>query len=237
MPHRPLGTEPSVRRKVTYQADRLLRDEAARFGDEVRHLRLRRGLTQADVARAIGVARSVVSRIEAGSAGASLRTRFRLIVVLGSRLRLPVYPDGTPILHDAPHARIVDRLLATRNPRWLATLEAPVPGPGARSTDVRLDSQDDVVLFEVESHVRQWEEIVRECQSKREHVRASAAVDVRVHSVLVLPPTRHHRELVAAHTASVNVAFPVASSTLEQVLRDPEARWPGDGLLWVAGGA
>ena len=99
---------------------------------------------------------------------------------------------------------------------------------------MRLECARDVVLFEVESRVVGWEEIARECQSKRDDVRV-ASPDRRVHSVLVLPPTRRHRELVAAHQHLVAAAFPARSAVLEEAPRSGQSDWPGDGLLWVAG--
>jgi hypothetical protein len=94
-----------------------------------------------------------------------------------------------------------------------------------------------VAMFEVESHVRRLEEVIREAHIKRA---AAARVQAakRVHVVLVLPPTRHHRTLVAAHRTTFDTAFPRASSLLQRALRSADAPWPGDGVLWlgVAGG-
>jgi DNA-binding XRE family transcriptional regulator len=216
------------------ESRRIARAECRRLGEELCAARARLGLTQADVGRAVGVSRSTVSALEGGDPGVSLQIRFRVGLLLGLRLRLPAYADQTPLLHDAAHARIVERLVRMANQRWRITLESPVPGPGTRSSDLRLEAGPDVVLFEVESHVLRWEEIVRETQSKRETVRA-ALPSRRVHSVLVLPPTRHHRDLVAALRSSVRSVFPHPSSTLEACLAGADGAWPGDGLLWVPG--
>jgi transcriptional regulator with XRE-family HTH domain len=220
---------------VIFQADRELREEARRFGQEVKAARTRLGLTQADVARASTVATSVISSAEAGDPTVSLWVRFRIAVLLGLRLRLPVYSDGTPFLYDAAHTRIVDRLLAIRHSRWSATLEAPVPGPGRRSTDVRMEAGQDIVLFEVESHVTRWEEVVREGESKRAAVRLEARPGMRVHSVLVLPPTVHHRDLVTSFGRAISTAYPVSSHSLSRALQRDADKWPGDGILWIAG--
>ena len=89
------------------------------------------------------------------------------------------------------------------------------------------------MLFEVESRVRALESIIRECAEKRSAVSALAEPDRRVHVVLVLPATRHHRSLAAAHPLIVATAFPVHSDAIEDALEDPDARWPGDGILWL----
>jgi hypothetical protein len=150
-------------------------------------------------------------------------------------LRLPIYPDGTALLHDAVHARIVERVVAQAHPIWNPALEASVPGPGRRSTDVRLDDGRDVVLAEVETHLGRWEEALREMHGKRAAVLEAGPEGRRIHVVLVLPPTRHHRDLVASIPESVRRAFPVPSSELEAALLGG-GPWPGDGILWVPGG-
>jgi len=203
----------------------------------MREIRLRLGLTQADVTRAVGVARSVISRLEAGDPAVSLTIRCRVAVLLGGRLRLPVYPDGTPMLHDTAHARIAERLVEQTHVRWRPALETRVPGPGHRSTDVRLDDGSDIVLVEVETHVRRWEEILRELHDKRAAVIDAAAGRQRVHVMLVLPPTRHHRELILSLPSSVGAAFPASSSDILAALRGSDSAWPGDGILWIAGGS
>lgn len=227
-------------RAAIHEGDRQLRRTCIRFGEEFREIRLRAGVSQAAVARAVGVARSVICRIEQGDPDASPRIRARAAAALGADLRISIYAEAAPLIHDAAHARIVEAVLALRHPRWQATVESPVPGPGRRSSDIRLDHALDIVLLEAESRVRALEAIIREGAEKRAAVAAVAAVaatnspDRRVHVVLVLPPTRHHKALVAAHPGIVATAFPASSDALRSALADPWAPWPGDGILWLA---
>jgi transcriptional regulator with XRE-family HTH domain len=237
VPRTPLGGDPHLRRTVTFEADRLLRREAADQGERFRAVRLRHGLTQADVARAVGVTRSVITELEQGNVGVSLQVRARAAVLLGCRLRLPLYADGRVLLHDAVHSRIVERLLGRCHPRWASTVEAPVPGPGHRSTDLRLVDGRDVVLAEVETAVRRWEEIARELHDKREAISQSLGSNFRVHVVLVLPPTRRHRAMVGALPLTMRSTFPVSSRDLNAALGGDGPGWPGDGILWIPGGA
>ncbi len=227
------GGSTGVKRSALFDGDRQLRSTAARFGEEFRLLRLRFGLTQAAVARAIGVSRSVICRLEAGGEDIGARIRARAVAVLGADFRLGLYPVGEPLIRDAAHARLVERLLTLRHPGWLATVEAPVPGPGRRSTDVRLERARDIVLFEVETRVTAWELIVRESHDKRAAVQEAAGNGRTIHVVLVLPPTRGHRALVAAHPQTVRAAYPVDSHRLRAALVDPTHGWPGDGILWL----
>lgn len=225
----------ATRREAIIEGDRVVRRTAARFGDEFREQRLRIGATQAAVARAIGVDRSVMARMEGGDPAVSNTIRARGCAVLGADFRLALYPERTPLIFDAAHARIVERLLATRHSRWRPTVEMPVPGPGRRSVDVGLASGLDVVLLEIESRARRLEQLVRELHAKREAAQATARSGVRVHVVLVLPPTRHHQALVRALPTTIRTAFPVPSPVLRRALESATERWPGDGILWLAG--
>jgi hypothetical protein len=65
-------------------------------------------------------------------------------------------------------------------------------------------------------------------------VAASVGPEHRLHVVLVLPPTRHHKGLVAAHPRIVTAAFPAAEGALLDAMTTSDAPWPGDGILWVA---
>ena len=155
--------------------------------------------------------------------------------MLGADFRLALYPERAPLIYDAAHSRIVERLLALRHRRWRATVEAPVPGPGRRSSDVRLTAARDVVLCEIESRARRVEQLVRELHAKREAVEVAVGGRLRVHAVLVLPPTRHHQAFVRELPATLRAAFPVGSADLRRALESPDAPWPGDGILWVPG--
>lgn len=89
-------------------------------------------------------------------------------------------------------------------------------------------------LIEVETRVRRWEATLRRSFEKRELVRASAPAGSAVFAVLCLPPTRHHRRLVAEYSESVRAAFPEPPDSLRRAL-EQGTDWPGDGILWMAG--
>jgi transcriptional regulator with XRE-family HTH domain len=171
MPHATIRT-------AIHEGDRQLRRTATRFGEESRLIRLRTGVSQAAVARAIGVDRATICRMEAGDPTVADRIRARAAAVLGADFRLGLYPDAAPLIHDAAHARLVEALLRLRHPSWRAKVEAPVPGTGRRSTDLRLDRGDATILFEVETHVHALEAIIREGEDKRSAVAAAVAADV-----------------------------------------------------------
>ncbi len=219
---------------IEREAVRLARLDAARVAEELRELRLGLGVSQAAVSRVVGVSRSVICELEAGDPTVGLEIRRRVAIALGADLRLSVYAGATPVLHDAGHARIIERLLVRRHRRWEAECEARVPGLRRSSTDVRLSAPGTIVLIEVETRIRRWEETVRRCFEKREQVRQVVGGATKVHAVLCLPPTRHHRSLVAALGRSVGVSFPADPEELRHSLEEG-TDWPGDGILWIAG--
>ena len=229
-------------RTAISEGDRQLRRAAIRFGEEFRLIRLRTGVSQAAVGRAIGVDRATICRIEAGRPSVADQIRARAAAVLGADFRLGIYPDAAPLIHDAAHARLVEALLRLRHPSWHARVEAPVPGPGRRSTDLRLDRGGETVLLEVETRVHALEAIIREGEDKRSAVTVDAAPAAdgepgrRVHVVLVLPPTRHHRALVAAHPGTIRAAFPASTADIRRALTLADVPWPADGILWLGAG-
>lgn len=174
----------------------------------------------------------MICRMEQGDPDVSTRIRARAAAAVGAECRMALYADRDPVIHDAAHAQIVERLLELRNAAWRATVEAPVPGGGRRSTDVRLDRGADVVLVEVETRVQALEAIVRECADKRAAVQA-AQPGRSVHVLLVLPRTRHHRAIASAHPGIIRAAFPIPPQRLLAAVTDPTERWPGDGILWL----
>ncbi len=226
----------TIIRAAVYEGDRQLRRTAFRFGEEFRLLRRRAGVSQAAVTRGIGVDRSAICRLEAGDPTVSPAIRARAAAVLGADFRLGLYPAASPLIHDAAHARLVESLLQMRHPSWKPLVEARIPGQGRRSSDLRLDRDVDIVLLEFETHVHVLEAIIREGHDKRDTVAAASGPGASVHAVLVLPPIKHHRDLVAAHPDTVRTAFPVPSRIIRRALQEPGGRWPGDGILWLGTG-
>lgn len=224
-----------VNRKALGEAERRLRRQSTRIADELRSLRLRAGLSQAAVAREVGIARSVVTRLEAGDPGITLRTRFRVATVLGADMRVTAYPESGPLIRDAAQATIIEDLLTRVDLRWRQTPEAAVPGPGRRSVDLRLDGLHAIVLVEVESHLGNLEEIIRELHSKRQALAEAEPDRTRrpIHVVLCLPRTRHHLSILRAHPRIIAAAFPASSADLVLALGDCSKPWPGEGVLLV----
>jgi transcriptional regulator with XRE-family HTH domain len=223
-----------IRREAVYSGDRELRWTSRRFGDDFRELRLRSGVTQADVAEAIGVDRSAITRLERGDTDVSSTIRARACACLGADFRVQLYHERSPLLFDAAHARVIERFLAPCHRTWHPLVEARVPGPGRRSVDIRLQRGGDVVLVEVETRVRRLEEVIRELHSKRQAFELEEPRH-RVHVVLALPPTTNHFALARTFESLIRTVFPAKRRDLEAALASATLPWPGDGLIWIAG--
>lgn len=222
-------------RMAIREGDRQARRQAARVGDELAELRLRAGVTQAGIGRALGIDRTVISRLERGDPQVGLPIRFRVAAVLGADLRLSAYARSGPQIRDTAQARIVEAVLARIDRHWQRTVEAAVPGSDRRSVDLRLDGPPGIILCEVESRVGSLEAIIRELHAKRDAVRTatSAGSGQPIRAVLILPRTRHHLELVRHHPETIQAAFPMPSGAVAGALADVNLAWSGDGILWA----
>jgi transcriptional regulator with XRE-family HTH domain len=223
----------SVRRSAIQRGDRELQRTAFRFAEDFRELRLRVGVSQGAVAMAIGVDRSVITRIERADPSVSLAIRSRACAVLGADFRMQLYHERGAMIYDAAHARIVERLVGMVGVGWRIELERSLPI--RRSIDACLFSRRCIVLNEVETRVRRLEEIQRELHAKRDAVVEQFGSDRPVHVVLVIPPTHRHRAIVRDHAAQLAAAFPARSPAIRSALADAAQPFPGDGILWIAG--
>jgi HTH-type transcriptional regulator/antitoxin HipB len=68
---------------------------AGQLGVLIREERLRRGMTQQELADRSGTGQKTISRVETGHEGASLETIFRLLAVLGLEIRFSPRDIGT----------------------------------------------------------------------------------------------------------------------------------------------
>jgi DNA-binding XRE family transcriptional regulator len=82
----------AINRSATHEGDRQLRRSCVRFGEEFREIRLRAGVSQAAVARAIGVARSVICRLEQGDPDVAPRICARARRGARREVRISIYP-------------------------------------------------------------------------------------------------------------------------------------------------
>jgi transcriptional regulator with XRE-family HTH domain len=212
---------PVKRPELAAEARRLNLEQLARLGAELRASRLRRRLTQEQLAELAGISRSAESRIERGQGGGqSLDTWQRLAIAAGTPLLARLQRDPLEDTADAGHLamqELVLRLGRRAGARGLFEL-ATKQGEPWRSTDVGL--RDDV-------RRRLW---LIECWNSFGDIGAGARSSARkvaeaerlaialggqepyaVRSCWVVRDTRRNRELVRRYPEVFAARFPASS--------------------------
>lgn len=204
------------------------RQRAARFyldvGAEFRNARLASGLTQARVARVIGVSQMQVSRIERARCRVDLGVLSAFAAVVGQDLSVRVFPAGPPI-RDAGHVRLMGRLRgATPLIRWRAEVPLPIPGD-QRAMDAVGECSDGRVAAELEMRLVDAQALVR-----RATLKAKEAGIERM--LLVLPATKLNRSAVEGASPTLTASFPLGSREVLAAMRSGRMP-PASGILFL----
>jgi transcriptional regulator with XRE-family HTH domain len=192
------------------------------LGVEWRELRLTAGLPQRTVARAIGVSRSTLSRIERSRMKEITIVRAAVLTsVLGGELSVRIYPNGQP-LRDAAHVRLLERFESIVSASYRIRHEAPMPIAGdARAWDRRLDGP---VSIGVEA-----ETVLRDVQALERRMTLKQRDSGVTHMVLVVRGTQRNRALVRAMLPVLRRTFALGTAEVLAALR--AGRDPGSNGL------
>lgn len=175
---------------------------------EVREARLSAGLTQRQVARAVGTSRSQISRIEHAALGSvSVRVAAKLTAVVGLDLSVRCYPAATR-LRDAAQLELLRRFKEDLGPAWSWRNEVPLPLEGDqrawdavghhRATALAIAVDAENRICDVQAFLR------REALKRRDgHVERL---------VVLVRNTRSNRGVLREAASEITEAFPVASS-------------------------
>lgn len=179
------------------------REILGRVTTEARSSRLGAGLTQIDVATALGMSRAQYSRIERGhSPDLSIDLAARLFAVLGMDLVVRAYPAGDP-LRDAAHAALLERLheRCHRSFRWRT--EVPFPDRGdRRAWDATAMSPAVRIGIEAETRIRDGQALERKLALKER----DGGMD---RMILLVGDTRANRDALRAYGGPIVARFPV----------------------------
>ena len=197
------------------QADHVRRQ----LGREARQLRAKAGLSQAELARAIGVSRGWIHRLELGRLRTvDLRRVTLLFAHLGHKLVSKPYPVGEP-LRDAGHVRLLDRFNTRIPPIWRRRFESVMPIHGdLRAWDELLTGPASIGV-EAETRPSDLQATERAIAAK---VRDSGVA----RAVLLLSSTHANRQLVRQHIGALRLTFPLDTRATLAALaagRDPGA--------------
>ncbi len=192
-------------------ADRARRT-VAELTTELRRARVDRGLSQAEVGRAVGLSGPQVCRIERGlSPDVSIAVLCRLVAVVGLELSARAYPAGEPI-RDRAHVAVMGRFRGRlhRSLHWRVEVPLPVAGD-LRAWDGHVSGECWRVGVEAETRPSDLQALQRRLALKLR----DGGVDALI---LVLADTRHNRALLQAHGDELVQRFPVPGRRAMELL-------------------
>src|SRR5262249_30897217 len=132
-------------------------------GDDIRRARLDNAVSMARLAATVGIDRSHLSRIEAGTARPTLEVLTGIGVALGADISVRLFAGVGPRLHDHVQAAMTEAFLRALHPRWRVALEVPVSDPVRGVIDIVLSDRTSTttVACEVQSDLRRLEQQIR----------------------------------------------------------------------------
>jgi transcriptional regulator with XRE-family HTH domain len=195
-----------------------------RLGREARELRLRAGLSQAVLARALACSRQWIGDFELGRLRVvDLRRATRLFTFLGHKVAVTTYPTGEP-LRDAGQLRLLARLNARLAPDWRRFTEAVMPAAGDLRAWDELLRGPVTIGVEAETRPGDLQATLRSIAGKRR----DSGVD-RV--VLLVADTPANRRLVQRHIGMLRQTFPLDTRSCLAALG--AGRDPGTDALFI----
>jgi transcriptional regulator with XRE-family HTH domain len=185
------------------QADHVARRLVHELGDELREGRLRAGLRQADLARALGTSQTRISAIELGQLeGVPVIDLARQAAAVGLRLHARMYPAGAPI-RDQGQVALLTRLRTRLPPTIQARLEAPIPGDrDGRAWDLLLWNAETSLGVEAITRLRDVQAQIRAAQLKRQDAGVRRVV-------LLVAASRANRRALREAEPLIRASFPI----------------------------
>jgi transcriptional regulator with XRE-family HTH domain len=214
-----------TRERPQERAQRRIAEQLGIAGREIHLARVGAGLSLREVAAASGVSRTMVWRIERGSAPeVPLAAVSRIAAAVGLEASLRLFPVGDPI-RDVAHVVLLGRLRAriSSDLRWRT--EVPLPTVGdLRAWDATIAGLGFVIGVEAETRTRDLQAVARRVNLKQK----DGELD---HVVLLVSDTRANRLALRLGAAELREAFPVSQRDCLRALRD--GRDPGGSSIIV----
>jgi transcriptional regulator with XRE-family HTH domain len=195
-------------------------DQLARqLGREARRLRVTAGVDQAELARAAGVSRGWVHRLELGRLSRlDLRRTAVVFTYLGHKLVAKPYPTGDG-LRDAGQERLLDRFDARLPPLWRRYREAVMPIQG----DLR--AWDELLVGSVRIGV-EAETKPSDLQATERAIAAKQRDSGVDRTILLIASTDANRAMIRRNIGRLRQSFPLDTRSTLAALgsgRDPGA--------------
>ena len=152
-------------------------------------------------------------------------------------LRVSIYPGATPMLHDAAHARIIERILRrAAHRRWRADPRGARPGTGS-GIDRRptFEAGHDRPHRGRDPHSRLGGDRSADLREARTGTRRCSSWSTG--RGCAVPPAHSAPSAPGIGAGGVGRGtFPASPELARRALEEGD-EWPGDGILWMAGGA
>lgn len=204
-------------------------------GGQVLELRIEAGISQTTLAKAAGIDRAHLWRIERGLAQPSIDVLVAIAAALGADLGIRLFPGSGARIRDRLQAPIVEALIRELDPRWRPLPELAVPK--ARGfIDLAVGSRDRTqgVAIEVHSELRAIDTIQRRVFEKAAALADLGVVGPTVSPLLVIRSTAANRATVRGYEATLAASFPAPIDATLAALRGASAQWPGAAILWAS---
>jgi transcriptional regulator with XRE-family HTH domain len=213
------------RTNAMHEARRLWQRTLVEIGEQLREARLALGLTQAQVAAAVGVSRSYVGRVERGRLRRVPGERLvQHAAAVGLRFWLRLYPQGGA-LRDAGQARYIARFVERVGHAWRVLLDAPIPLAGdLRAVDVLLTGGGRVIAVEVITRLRDLQAQIRAALQKGRDIGAQRVI-------LVVAGTHANRAVLSEAHSTLLATFELDTRRVLAQLAD--GRDPGRDAIIV----
>jgi transcriptional regulator with XRE-family HTH domain len=198
------------RTRPIYEAARLAAWQLAETGRELRLARIRSGMLQADVARALATSTARISMIERGLVPTvAYRDLARFAGVVGLKLYLRAYPAGRRLL-DAPQLQLLDRFRSRVAADASLRTEVLMPLAGdLRAADCLVTLAGITILVELITRLADFQAQSRAALLKQRDLGADRCL-------LVLAATRANRTALREADAAADASFPLRT---REVLR------------------
>lgn len=181
------------------------------IGQQIVEVRSEFNLSQAQLARCVGIDQAHLWRIEAGSVNASLYVLIAIGTCLGCDIGVRLFPTAGPRIHDRFQAPIVEALIRRLGPSWRARPEVPVPAARGVVDLVLARAADGLTIAcECHSELRRLEVVLRRAAEKADAPGAQLDVPDTVSTLLILRSTTATRAIATAYEATLAAAYPAA---------------------------
>lgn len=211
------------RTNVIHEASRQTAWALHQIGRECRVARIQAGMTQRQVAAAVGRSQPRISHVEAGAVSRiSLAELVRIAAAVGLKCWTKTFPSGRRPL-DSAQLGLLERFNARLHPSWTRELEAVIPLPGdLRAIDEVIRTDSCACAVEAITRLADVQAQVRPVRAKQRDIGADRLI-------LLVSATHANRHTLREARSLIREAFPIA--TRQALIALARGKDPGGNCL------